>query len=326
MLNDFDLSTADLNLLVLFETVLRERHVRRAAERLHVSPSAVSHGLSRLRGLLRDPLFLRTPRGVVPTDRANQLSGSIADILVRVRAVVASAEPFDPARSTRRFTIGAPDAAVSVFLPALLDALQRASSRIDLSVRQLLPKPGEPSPNLAWADALTELEARALDLAVLPLADAPPRFVRRPLYDEDFVIAMRAGHPFAKDRTLRGYCAQRHLVVSQSGDPSGLVDKALARRDLARHVALTVPSFHFALAVLSYTDLLAALPRQFVARHGARQGVVAVDAPLPLRRFRLHVVAPKVALTDAGLSWLMKLLEEAAHEHPPRALASRTRR
>jgi DNA-binding transcriptional LysR family regulator len=201
---------------------------------------------------------------------------------------------------------------VSVFLPNLLEALQRASSRIDLSVRQLLPREGESSPNLAWADALAQLESRALDLAVIPLGDLPPRFARRPLYDEEFVIAMRAGHPFAKDRSLRGYCEQRHLLVSPSGDPRGLVDRALARRNLARHVALTVPNFHFALAILSDSDLLAAMPRQFVARHGARHGVVAVDAPLPLRRFRLHIVAPKVALTDAGLAWLVKLLEQAA--------------
>jgi DNA-binding transcriptional LysR family regulator len=312
MLNSNDLREADLNLLVLFEAVMGERHVRRAAARLHVSPSAVSHGLSRLRRLLGDPLFLRTPRGVVPTDRANELSESIADILVRVRGVVARAEPFDPARSTRRFTIGAPDAAVSVFLPPLLDALRRASSRIDLGIRQVLPRPGESSPNLAWQDALGELEARALDVAVIPLGELPARFVKRPLYDEDFVIAMRAGHRFAKDRSLGGYCAQRHLVVSQFGDPSGFVDKALARLKRARHVALTAPNFHLALAILSDTDLLAAMPRRFVARHGARLGVVAVDAPLPLRRFRLHLVAPKVALMDAGLSWLVNLIEQTA--------------
>jgi len=317
MLNGIDLSAADLNLLVLFETVMGARHVRRAAEQLHLSPSAVSHGLSRLRRLLGDPLFLRTPRGVVPTDRANELSEAIADILVRIRSVVARAEPFDPARSTRRFTIGAPDAAVSVFLPPLLDALRRASSRIDLSIRQLLPRPGESPPALAWQDALAELEARALDVAVIPLGETPARFVRRPLYDEDFVIAMRAGHAFAKDRSLSGYCTQRHLVVSQSGDPRGFVDKALARRKLVRHVALTAPNFHLALAILSDSDLVAAMPRQFVARHGARLGVVAVDPPLPLRRFRLHIVVPKVALMDAGLSWLVKLLEQAARTPAP---------
>src|SRR5262245_66137322 len=120
MLNGVDLARADLNLLVLFESVLEERHVGRAAERLNLTPSAVSHGLGRLRRLLNDPLFLKTPKGVVPTDRAGQLSEQIADVLARARKVIASAAPFDPALSTRRFTIGAPDGAPAVCLPPRL--------------------------------------------------------------------------------------------------------------------------------------------------------------------------------------------------------------
>src|SRR5688500_18585850 len=107
MLNDVDLSRTDLNLLVLFEVVLEERHVGRAAERLNLTPSPVSPGLGRLRRLLNDPLSLRTPRGVVPTARATELSGPVADVLARARSVISTAEPFDPARSTRRFTIAA---------------------------------------------------------------------------------------------------------------------------------------------------------------------------------------------------------------------------
>src|SRR5688572_21167492 len=102
MLNEIDLSRADLNLLVLFEAVLEERHVGRAAERLHLTASAVSHGLSRLRRLLHDPLFLRTPKGVVPTARATELAAPIADVMARVRGVISTAAPFDPATSTRR--------------------------------------------------------------------------------------------------------------------------------------------------------------------------------------------------------------------------------
>src|SRR5688500_1119224 len=109
MLNKTDLARSDLNLLVLFETVLEERHVGRAAERLKLSSSAVSHGLTRLRRFLNDPLFLKTPKGVVPTARATELAAPIAEILAHVRSVIATAEPFDPAKSTRRFTIGAPD-------------------------------------------------------------------------------------------------------------------------------------------------------------------------------------------------------------------------
>jgi hypothetical protein len=100
----------DLNLLVLFEAVFQAGHVGSAAARVHVSPSAVSHGLGRLRQLFDDPLFLRTPKGVVPTARASELAPPIADILARVRNVMGTVEPFDPATSTRRFTIGASDA------------------------------------------------------------------------------------------------------------------------------------------------------------------------------------------------------------------------
>ena len=105
-MNQIDLSRIDLNLLVVFEVVLRERHVGRAAERLSLTQSAVSHRLARLRRLLNDPLFLKTPKGVVPTARAAELQAPIADVLAQVRQVVASAGPFDPARSARRFTIG----------------------------------------------------------------------------------------------------------------------------------------------------------------------------------------------------------------------------
>src|SRR5688572_25178488 len=127
MLNEIDLSRADLNLLVVFEAVLAEGHVGRAAARLSLSPSAISHGLGRLRRLLHDPLFLRTPKGVVPTARATELAQPIADILARVRNVVASSEPFDPARSARRFTLGAADGISAVVLPPLLAALRQTA-------------------------------------------------------------------------------------------------------------------------------------------------------------------------------------------------------
>jgi Bacterial regulatory helix-turn-helix protein, lysR family len=143
MLNEIDLSRADLNLLVLFEAVLEERHVRRAAERLNLTPSAVSHGLGRLRRLLNDPLFLRTPKGVVPTARATELAAPIAETLARVKSIISSAAPFDPATSSRRFTIGAPDAISAVCVPPLLDKLRQTAPGIDIGVRQLLPRRGE---------------------------------------------------------------------------------------------------------------------------------------------------------------------------------------
>jgi len=140
MLNEINLARVDLNLLVVFEAVLKERHVGQAAETLNLSASAISHSLGRLRRLLNDPLFLRTPRGVVPTARAMELAEPVADILARVRSVVATAAPFDPATSTRRFMIAAPDAVSAVLLPRLLAALARLAPGINLGLRQALPR------------------------------------------------------------------------------------------------------------------------------------------------------------------------------------------
>lgn len=308
MLNQIDLSRVDLNLLVLFEAVLEEGHVGRAAERLNLTGSAVSHGLGRLRRWLNDPLFLRTPKGVVPTARAMELAAPVADVLARVRSVISTAEPFDPATSRRRFTIAAPDSVAAVFLPPLLADLRRTAPGVDIGVRQLLPTQGETSPERAWRSAFAELETRMTDIAVMPSDDIPLRFHHRTLYEEDFVVAMRAGHGFADDPTLDRYCEMQHLLVTLTGDAHGFVDRVLGEQNRSRRIALTVPNFMFALAVIAETDLICALPRRFVAMHAPRFGVVGLEAPLVLGRFRLNAVAPKVAMMDMGLSWLFDAL------------------
>jgi DNA-binding transcriptional LysR family regulator len=310
MLNQIDLSRIDLNLLVLFEIVFQERHVGRSAERLHLSPSAISHGLGRLRTLLGDPLFLKTPKGVVPTERACQLATSVSEILARVRGVVSTATPFDPRHSTRRFVIGAPDGVSSVFLHPLLETLREVAPGIDVGIRQLLPTQGSAEPHLAWKGALKELEDRTLDIAIVPLDDVPARFHKLKLYEEDFVIAVRKGHSFRHSSGLKRYCEMQHLVVSHTGDAFGFVDVELARKGLTRRVALTVPNFIFALSVLAETEMISALPRRFLQIHGAHFGVVAVEAPIALPRFSINMVLPKVAMMDTGLAWLVELLAQ----------------
>ena len=311
MLNEIDLSRADLNLLVLFEAVIEERHVGRTAARLHLTASAVSHGLGRLRRLLNDPLFLRTPKGMVPTARAAELAGPVAEVLARARSIISTAEPFDAAVSMRRFGIGAPDAASAVLLPPLLTELRQRAPRVEISVRQLLPAPGEMVPGRAWRSAFAELEARVMDVAIIPADDIPARFIKRTLYEEDFVLAVRAGHPLAHKLTLARYCEMQHLVVSLTGDPYGFVNRILGEHGQTRRVALTVPNSMFALAVVSDSDMVTALPRRFVALHAARFGVVGLEAPLSLGSFRLNAVAPEVALMDAGVAWLFDMLRPA---------------
>ena len=303
MLNRTDLSRIDLNLLVLFEAVLEERHVGRAAMRLHVSPSAVSHGLGRLRRLMNDPLFLRQPKGVVPTERAKLLAMPVADILDRARQVMANAEGFDPRKSVRRFVIGAPDAVTAVILPTLLAELRRDAPGIDLGVRNLVGQ-FEPS--------LRELDERSLDVALLPIENIPARFVTRTLFeDEGFVIVRRAGHPIGKRLTLARYCAAPHVLISVSGDPHGMVDTILEQRGLSRRVMLTVSNFMQALAVVAESDLVAAIPRRFAARYAARYRVVVAEPPIPLMNAPVLAIAPQVATMDGGLTWLLGVLERA---------------
>jgi DNA-binding transcriptional LysR family regulator len=305
MLNQTDLSRTDLNLLVLFATVLQEQHVGRAAKLLNLTPSAVSHGLGRLRRLLNDPLFLRTPKGVVPTARATELAEPVADILARVRSLVSTAAPFDPATSTRRFIVGAPDAISAVFLPPLVAELRRAAPGIDIGVRQVEPQRG------GWEGLLAELEERAFDAAIVPFGDLPARFAAHSIGEEDFVIAMRRGHPFAAAPTLERYCEMLHLVTSQTGTTYAYVDRVLEGYGVSRRVALTVPNFMLALALVAQTDFVVAMPKTFVAVHGPRFGVTSVAAPVPFDRFTIRVIAPKVAMMDAGTAWLCDALRAA---------------
>ncbi|MDF3065176.1 MAG: LysR family transcriptional regulator protein [Polyangiaceae bacterium] len=303
MLQRLDLSRVDLNLLVLFEAVERERHVGRAAKSLHLSPSAISHGLARLRRLLQDPLFLKHPKGVVPTERASELTAPIADVLQRVRGVLANAEAFDAQRSTRRFTIGAPDAVFTSLLPSLMGALAQQGPRIDLNVQNILPQ-----------QALASLDARQADLVIEPLEEVPPRFRASRLYDEDFAIAMRVGHPLGSKLTISRYCACSHVLVSGAGDPHGNVDVALEKLGRTRRVAATVPHFLLALALVAETDLLAAVPR-LAAPHARRLGVALVEPPAPLSpltRSSLSVIATESAMADAGVAWLFRLVASCA--------------
>ena len=309
MLNKTNLARIDLNLLVLFEAVLEERHVARAAKRLHVSPSAVSHGLGRLRELMQDPLFLRQPKGVVPTERAKLLATPVADILDRARQVMANAEGFDPRKSVRRFVIGAPDAVTAVILPSLLAELRRHAPGIDLGVRNLVGQ---------FETSLRELDERSLDVALLPIENIPARFVTRTLFEnEDFVIVRRVGHPIGKRLTLARYCAAPHVLISVSGDPHGMVDRILEKRGLSRRVMLTVSNFMQALAVVAESDLVAAMPRRFAARYAARYRLVIAEPPIPLSSAPVLAVAPQVATADEGLTWLLGMLERAGKASRP---------
>jgi DNA-binding transcriptional LysR family regulator len=143
--------------------------------------------------------------------------------------------------------------------------------------------------------------------------DSPPRL----LYREDFVIAMRRGHRFAEEPTLARYCEMQHLLVSVTGDADGYVDVELAKLGLSRRVVMTMPNFMMALPVIAESEMISALPERLVSAYADRFDIVAVTAPLALRRFDIRLIAPKVALMDAGLAWLFDVVERTVAEASP---------
>jgi DNA-binding transcriptional LysR family regulator len=320
MLNQIDLSRTDLNLLVLFETVLREGNVGRAASALNLSPSAVSHGLGRLRRLLNDPLFLRTPRGVIPTDRALVLAPRIAEILQGVRAVLHESEPFQPSTSTRHFLIGVPDSAIAVHGPQLVQRVADQAPGVTLSLLHILPNfrtsPGEG----AFAHVLAQLDDRSLDLAAMPqLADAalPARFLERSLGGDRLVAVCQPDHPFARAPSLDSYCAARHVFMSLTGSMTGVIDTVLAGLGRERLVTTSVPNAMLAFLMAAATDLVAGVPESLARDQAARFGLVATPLPLDLDVTPLAAVITRAAHADAGIAWLMDLVVEAMWLGPP---------
>ena len=157
------------------------------------------------------------------------------------------------------------------------------------------------------------LKLRAIDIAAVPIDDVPARFAEQVLYEEDFVITMRAGHPFALKPSPEHYCEMQHVVVSQTGDDHGILDDALAKLGLSRRVLLTVPTFVSALAAVAETDLIAAVPRRFLSIHRRQFGLEAAEPPIPLERSRIRAIATRASMMDAGLAWLFNLLAETVH-------------
>lgn len=308
MMNESQLMRLDLNLLLPFVLLHEERHAGRVAARLNLSPSAVSHALRRLRSTFDDPLFVPGPRGMAPTARAEALAPLARDLVAQAEALMASSTPFDPATSRRRFRIGAPDAAIATMVPALVERLAGEAPGIDLSLVTVLPAPRTIGPEEAWSHVIEQLDGGQLDAAILPYRPLSPRIEGRHIHDEQFAVAFRRGHPFGDKRSLSAFAEASHILVSATGDPSGLVDRALAEKGLSRRIALTVPHFFMALDVIGRTDLIGAIPRRFAMHHADAFGLDVAELPVPQPESPIYALALKAAIADRGIAWLLDQL------------------
>jgi DNA-binding transcriptional LysR family regulator len=260
-----------MNLLVVLDAVLTERSVVRAARRLHVTPPAVSNALARLRAVLGDPLVIRSGRGIVPTPRATELGPTLARTLREIDEAIRG-NAFDPAATTRAFTLAIADAGQMVRLPQLAASLSREMPRARLRV--------------VGIDTLLStggLAGTEVDVAIAALPEATPGVHLTTLYEERTVLVARRDHPRAGARISKTQLATlRHIEVEVApGRGYRALPAAYARLGIARDVALVVPSFTAAAAVVAATDFVATVPTSLLQVLGERLGIRAVAVPVP---------------------------------------------
>ncbi|MHA7630135.1 LysR family transcriptional regulator [Corallococcus sp. M7] len=295
------IAALDLNLLLVLHTVLTERSVVRAAERLHVTPSAISNSLARLRSVLGDPLVTRKGRGIVPTPRALALAPAIARGLRELESGLHEA-PFEPARCTRTFTLAVADAGQVTWGPRIAARMARELPDARLSVV-----------GIASLVALGDLTSSQVDLHI-GLAGRGAGLHVEPLLDERTVLVAREEHPaLAKRLSPRALGALRHVGVEMVPGKGfrDLVGAAYARAGIRREVAMTVPSFLTAAAIVSATDLVATLPESLVAAQGARLGVRGVNAPVPAHTVKLALCWHDRTHADPAARYFRELVRRA---------------
>ncbi len=297
-----NLRSLDLNLLVVFDALMRKRNVTHAAQSVGLSQPAFSNALSRLRERLGDELFIRTPGGMRPTPWALQLSGPVSAALGDIENALDGAA-FDPARSQRTFTIAALDYATIVLLPPLLRRIKGEAPGVIVRIH---------TPSVITGEFLDTQQA---DLALFSWSDPPERFVSEPLLDEDWVCVMRPDHPLAgAPLTLDAYTNAEHLLVSPRGDLRGWVDDILAERGRTRHIAVTMPTFGPAPLILETTDLILACPKRvgrvFAERIGMAMTRCPVEAPPGMRSIDM-IWHARLGNHPAQI-WLRDLLRDVA--------------
>ena len=282
--------TLDLNLLRVFDEVMAERSLTRAAHNLSLTQPAVSNALRRLRETLGDELIKREGQGMAPTPRALALWPAVRDALQQLQACLSPSE-FVPAQATSTFVLAMADATAAELIPGLIDILEHEAPGVSMRVVPLTTRDprrllDEETADLAvghFPPVLSDLTARAQSGEAVA-------FSHHRLYDGEYVCVMRAGHALASGPfTLNRFCAARHMLVSFSGRPFGFIDESLAALGRKRHVVLTVNQFFTAGRVVANSNLLTVLPSHFVRVTGIADQLVL--RPLPFDVSPVHVDA-----------------------------------
>jgi LysR family transcriptional activator of mexEF-oprN operon len=287
--------------------VARERHVTRAAEKLHLSQPAVSNALSRLRAALNDELFLRRPGGVEPTALALTLAGPVAEVLDRLRQTLAVHQPFDPATTDRAFPLAMSEYAESVLAPPLFELLAKEAPGALVAIR-----------HADRTNALALLDAEQAEMAVAVLPEPPALYTRVRLLPEVFLTLMRKDHPLAEGpMTIERLAAYRHLLHSANGSRDGALDGPMAEAGHPRRLGAVVAHLGAVPEILLRTDMVMTLSARLATRLAEVHPLAVRPSPVPIRHTRLSLVFHRRFEADAGHAWLRRTLLAVAREVGP---------
>jgi DNA-binding transcriptional LysR family regulator len=291
-MNPVNIRNVDLNLLHVFQAVHAQRNVSRAAEQLELSQPAVSHALTRLRLLLKDPLFVRAPGGVAPTAKADQFARQVESAMKLLDVAIHEADVFDPARSQRRFAVHMSDIGADEFLPQIMAAVDASAPGVRVEAVQL------PAGQVQAA-----LEDGRIDLAFGYLPELTGTENAR-LLDERYVVLLRRGHPLA--RALKDRAALERLgfiLVKSHIEPA----RALHMLGLEPRIRLTLPHFMVAPSILATTDLAVVMPSRPAAHFAARHDLQVVEPDLGLPPFTVSLHWNWRFQNDPGNRWLREI-------------------
>ena len=315
-------STLDLNLLRVFDAVMEERSVLRASQKVCLSQSAVSHSLARLREMLDDELFIRTATGMQPTGRAMAMAGMVREALKSLEAAI-ELPKFEPATSTRRFTIAANDFTTMVVASRLLHVLRTEAPHVDIVVKPV-----------TRIDLAEQIDLGRIDAALGTFYAVPSRFKSGFLFEYDDVLVTHASHHLSTITTemLSGLPI---IVISFGGEQEGAVDGFISERGLARRsemydrasferamsaservprIAVSLPHFLALPAFLDGSGLSAIVPRP-LANSFARTNPISIhELPYPTTRLEVRSLWHERHEGDASQDWLHAVLRRAT-EH-----------
>jgi len=308
------LASLDLNLLRVFDVLLEERSVTRAGARLGLTPSAVSHALSRLRYHLGDDLFQRDGQGMQPTRRAMEIGPSLHTALGQLQSALTPAD-FDPAVSDHRFNVVTGAYACAVLMPTVVAELQARAPGVILQIAENPP------------DLVEQLDAGRADFVVGLLDAAPERFARHRLMTEALAWVVRAGHPLtAGPATLESLVSVPHVVVAGRREPVGrpaitvraswedlgAFESELAKRGLRRRVGVVAPDTFSAMTIVARSEMAALIPRRFALLSAQSGRLALIEPPYESAAVDVTLLYRKDRLAEPPVTWMRELLIEAA--------------